>query len=154
MNIKNVENWEKAVIMILNFDGWELEPTDTMERYDAIGYTPKGHKCVMEMKFRNKYYDTKLIEKSKYDYLMSLNDKIVKLYFVADPKGNYMFWLNDIDMSDIDGSQNVYAPRTSFWGQGHKNKEVYMLKENLASIININDKDEKRLWDDYFNRKK
>ena len=52
---------------------------------DAIGKTPKGFDCVIEMKFRNKYYEDKMLEKDKYDSLMKLDKDIIKLYFVNDP---------------------------------------------------------------------
>ena len=68
MGIKKINEWEKAVVFLLNLDGWELEHCgDGYSRYDAKGKTPKGKDCVIEMKFRNKYYEDKLIEKDKYD---------------------------------------------------------------------------------------
>ena len=64
MGLSKIHKLEKAVIMVLNIDGWELKHTgDTYEHYDAIGLTPKGKKCVIEMKFRTKYYEEKMIEK-------------------------------------------------------------------------------------------
>ena len=94
MGIKKIHKFEKAVIMILNIDGWELKWVgDQNKPYDAIGKTPKGFQCVIEMKFRDKYYEEKLIEKSKYDSLMKLGKDIIKLYFVNDPKGNYSYLL-------------------------------------------------------------
>ena len=41
-----------------------------------------------------KYYEDKMIEKYKYDKL--LEEDAIALYFVADPKGNYLYWLNDL----------------------------------------------------------
>ena len=65
-NKKKIQKYEEAVIAFLNIDGWSLVHTgDSMLPYDAIGYTPKGNKCVVELKFRTKYYDTKVIEKYK-----------------------------------------------------------------------------------------
>ena len=68
MSIEITRNLEKAVVAILNFDDWQLEWTgDTNSLYDAEGLTPekngKRTRCVIEMKFRNKYYEKKLIEK-------------------------------------------------------------------------------------------
>lgn len=127
--------FEKALVLFLNtFDEWKLEWVgDQNLPYDAIGKTPKGLDCVIEMKFRKKYYDTKLIEKKKYDNLMSLNDDIIKIYFVSDPKGSYYFWLNKLkDMDIIDQK----CPTTTFWRKHKIEKQVYMLKEEWASIIN------------------
>ena len=127
--------FEKALVWFLNaFDDWKLEWVgDQNLAYDAIGKTPKGLDCVIEMKFRKKYYDTKLLEKKKYDNLMSLNDDIIKIYFVSDPKGSYYFWLNKmVDLDIIDQK----CPSTTFWRKHKIEKEVYMLKEEWASIIN------------------
>lgn len=127
--------FEKALVLFLNtFDEWKLEWVgDQNLPYDAIGKTPKGLDCVIEMKFRKKYYDTKLIEKKKYDNLMSLNDDTIKIYFVSDPKGSYYFWLNKLkDMDIIDQK----CPTTTFWRKHKIEKQVYMLKEEWASIIN------------------
>ena len=95
MGISKIKKLEQAVVQVLNFDGWDLKiPEDNFSRYDAYGTTPKGKKCVIEMKFRNKHYEDKMLEKDKYDALMSLDDDIVKIYIVADTKGNFMYWLN------------------------------------------------------------
>ena len=97
--IKNVHKWEKAVILLLNADGWDLTHTGKgFEHYDAIGYAPEKNgnraEVVIEFKFRNKYYKEKMLEVYKYDKLIETGR--IALYFVNDPKGNYMFWLNTL----------------------------------------------------------
>ena len=120
--------------MILNIDGWDLEWTgEKYQNYDAKGKTPKGLDCVIEMKFRDKYYEKKLIEKDKYNSLMKLN--VVALYFVNDPKGNFMYWLNNIKLPK---SELLYCPDTTMWTKKRLKKKVYLLEENQASRININ----------------
>ena len=48
MGLKKINEWEKAVILILNLDGWELEWTgEGYLPYDAKGKTPKGFDCVI-----------------------------------------------------------------------------------------------------------
>ena len=84
----------------------------------------------------NKYYTEKLLEKYKYDALMEMDKDIVKLYFVADPKGNYLFWLNDIVLPKI---EERYCPSTTLWSNKKELKEVYLIKETQASRINWND---------------
>ena len=106
-----------------------------MLSWDAQGLTPKGHKCVIEMKFRDTYYETKMLEQYKYKKLMKLDDDIVKLYFVNDPKGNYLFWLNDLEDLEI---QEMYCPSTTMWDNKKRNKKVYLLREDQASIVNLN----------------
>jgi hypothetical protein len=135
MKIATTNKFEKALIWFLNsFDGWELKWVgDQNLCYDAIGKTPKGNKCVVEMKFRKKYYDTKLIEKKKYDKLMELDQDVVKIYFVSDPKGTYYFWLNGLDNLEM---LNQKMPSTTFWRKHTIEKEIYLLKEEWASLIN------------------
>lgn len=135
MKIKDIHKWEKAVVMVLNLDGWELSHTgEGMEWYDAKGKTPKGYDCVIEMKFRDKHYEDKLIEKDKLERLLSLN--VVALYFVADTKGNYMFWLNDLELPEV---KTLYCPETTMWNSRKVKKECYLLNESKAVVININE---------------
>ena len=132
MGIKAIKKLEQALVKFLNFDGWDLEWTgDGYKNYDACGFTRKGVPCVIEMKFRNKYYEEKMLEKSKYDALM----KIVKLYFVNDPKGNFLYWLNKIKLPE---PKNMYCPDTTLWTKKRLLKPVYLLKENQATKINLN----------------
>lgn len=139
MGIKKIKEFEKALVLLLNLDGWELKlPENDSSRYDAYGLTPKGKKCVVEMKFRNKYYETKMLEKDKYDALMEIDAEVVKIYFVADTKGNYIYWLNNLKMPKI---VKKYCPDTTMWTKKRLLKEVYLLTENMASIINLNKKE-------------
>jgi len=136
MGISKIKKLEQAVVQVLNFDGWDLKiPEDNFSRYDAYGTTPKGKKCVIEMKFRNKHYEDKMLEKDKYDALMSLDDDIVKIYFVADTKGNFMYWLNALKMPE---TVKKYCPDTTMWTKKRLLKDVYLLQEKDASIINFN----------------
>ena len=136
MGIKKINKWEQAVVLLLNFDGWDLEWTgEGYAHYDAKGKTPKGFDCVIEKKFRNKYYEEKMLEKYKYDALMLLDKKIIKLYFVNDPKGNFMYWLNTLQMPE---TIKKYCPDTTIWTKKRLLKDVYLLKENQASRINLN----------------
>ena len=135
MGLKKINDLEKAVVFLLNLDGWDLEWCGGgYSRYDAKGITPKGKQCVIEMKFRKTYYEEKMLEKDKYDALMSLDD-VVKIYFVNDPKGNFMYWLNTLEMPK---PVKKYCPDTTMWTKKRINKEVYLLKENQAVRININ----------------
>lgn len=132
--INKIHKLEKAIVLLLNFDGWKLKWTgEGSQSWDAEGLTPKGKECVIEMKFRNKHYDTKMLEKAKYDKLISTNK--VALYFVNDPKANYLFWLNDIDMPE---PVKKYCPDTTMWTKKRVLKPVYLLEESKAIIINKN----------------
>ena len=133
MNIEIVHRFEQAVVHLLNFDGWKLTWTgEDMSHCDARGITPKGKTCAMEIKFRQKYYETKMLEQYKYDRLMEMHEE-VKLYFVNDPNGNYLFWLNDIKMPT---PQEMYCPDTTLWTKKKTLKPCYLLNENLAHLKN------------------
>jgi len=136
MDISRIEKWEQAVVTFFNLDGWNLKWTGKgFEHYDASGFTSKGFPCIIEMKFRTKYYEDKMLEKYKYDKLMELNKDIVKLYFINDPKGNFLFWLNNLKMPK---TVKMYCPDTTIWTKKRILKPVYLLKENQASKINLN----------------
>ena len=156
MNLESVHKLEQAVVKILNFDGWQLEWTGKgNSHFDAEGLCPEKNgtrkKCVIEMKFRNKYYEGKLLEKYKYDKLMALDKDVVKLYFVNDPKGNYLFWLNDMNMPKLETKD---IRKTTLWSGDKTPKEIYLLPESKAAIVNRNDtqRPEKSVWEEYFKR--
>lgn len=132
--IDKIKDWEQATVNLLNLDGWQLEVSKDYDHYDAIGYTPKGLKCVIEMKFRNDYYEDKMLEKKKYDKLMQMYD-YVKIYFVNDAKGNYFFWLDDMVMPEI---KTMRLPKQTLWDKTRIEKEIYLLPESKATIINRN----------------
>ena len=132
--VNKIHKLEKAIVLLLNLDGWKLKWTgEGSESWDAEGLTPKGKECVIEMKFRNKHYNTKMNEKAKYDKLIATGK--VALYFVNDPKANYLFWLNDIELPE---PENKYCPETTMWGNKKVLKPVYLLEESKAIIINKN----------------
>ena len=126
--------WEQATIHLLNLDGWELEWTgEEFEHFDAKGKTPKSYNCLMEIKTRNKYYNEKIIEKYKYDKLMAQNN-CMKFYYVFDEKGNYLFHLDNLKLE----LKLLECPNTTT-ATGNKEKrtkEVYLLTESQASVIN------------------
>lgn len=140
MGLNKIHIYEQAVVKMLNMDNWKLKwAGNSYKHYDAIGYTPKTDKdgnrirCVIEMKFRNKYYEEKMLEVYKYDKLISMDSEIVKLYFVSDPKGNYLYWLNYLEMPE---PVEMYCPDTTMWTKKRLLKPVYLLTEQQASIVN------------------
>jgi hypothetical protein len=139
--IRSTNKFEKAFIWFYNgFDDWQLEWVgDKNLPYDAIGKTPKGDECVIEMKFRKTYYETKLLEKKRFDNLMKLPKKVIKIYFVSDPKGSYWFWLNKLQELNI---FNKRFPETTHWSGSKIKKEVYLLDESQASLVNRSDEKE------------
>ena len=78
-------------------------------------------------------YKEKLLEVYKYDKLIETGK--IALYFVNDPKGNYMFWLNNFtDLKAVD----MYCPDTTLWTKKKVLKPCYLIDESQASIINLN----------------
>lgn len=136
--IRSTNKFEKAFIWFYNaFDDWQLEWVgDQNLPYDAIGKTPKGDEVVIEMKFRKTYYETKLLEKKRFDNLMKLPKEVIKIYFVSDPKGSYWFWLNKLQELNI---FNKRFPETTHWSGSKIKKEVYLLEESQASLVNRSD---------------
>ena len=126
--------WELTIIEILNSDGWKLHPSWTKtEHYDAIGKTPKGFNCVMELKLRHKYYPTKVLEVYKYEKLMEIKD-CLKFYYVFDIKGNYLYFLDTLYLAE----PVIINCKTTEKFSNDKliDKTCYMLLESQASIIN------------------
>lgn len=134
MEIERLHKLEKSYVLLLNaFDGWDLEWCGGgYDHYDAIGKTPKGKDCVIEFKFRNKYYETKMLEVFKYEKLMAMPKDVVKIYNVHDAKGSYMFWLNSLTVPE---PVEMYCPKTTVWQNNKINKSVYLLEESQAATI-------------------
>ena len=151
--IEKTRKFEKALVLFLNvFDDWKLEWNgDGNLPYDAKGFTPKGNKCVIEMKFRKTHYEDKMLEVKKYNDLMELPDDVVKIYFVSDPKGSYWFWLDKLKELNVITKK---CPIKTYWNSNKVQKEVYLLPENQASIFDAISKEKKGVWDDYLELKK
>lgn len=129
--LTDIKKLERNKIMCLNLKGWDLKPSPYKnDCYDAYGKDPKGFKCWMEMKFRNDYWETKLIEKKKYISLMQLEGK--KFYYVSDLKGEYLFRLDKVIMPPV---EQRYCPNTTLWNSKYILKDVYLLRESQALKI-------------------
>jgi hypothetical protein len=131
------EQYEKTIALMMNgFLNFKLNWVgDENTFYDLRGLSPNGNKCVVEIKVRQKYYKDKMLEKYKYDKLMTLPDDVVKLYYVFDKKGSYLFWLNQIELPPV---KSIRCPSTTMWSKDRKEKEVYLLSERLASLVDYN----------------
>ena len=134
--IDKIHKLEESTVLMLNkFDGWDLNWTgEGFTKWDAEGLTPKGQECVMEMKFRNKHYPDKMLEKDKYDALIATGK--VAIYFVSDPKGTYVYWLNNLELPPL---KEMYCPDTTMWTKKKINKPVYLLNEDLAALKILKD---------------
>ncbi len=134
MSLSKVHKFEQTIVSLLNNDGWQLEWCGGgFEHFDAIGISPKGKEVIVEIKLRKKYYEKKMIEKYKFDKLLA--EDADALYFVADPKGHYIFWLNDLVKQE---TVELYCPDTTLWTKKRNYKECYLLDEEDAHKIHIN----------------
>ncbi len=85
--------FKESVISILNaFDGWDLK----LGKNYATGKTPKGLKCVVAFEYSQ---EKPHIKKDVYEYLKKKED-LVQVYMYFHDSGNYMFWLNDININE------------------------------------------------------
>jgi hypothetical protein len=125
--------WEQGIIQLMNLDGWNLEWTGgEFEHYDAKGKTPKGFDCVIEFKLRHAYYSTKILEKYKYDKLMS--EDCMRFYYVFDSRGNYLYHLDNLTLPT---PVMVNCKTTEKFGREKIiDKPCYMISESQASIVN------------------
>lgn len=125
--------WEQGIILLMNLDGWDLEWTGgEFEHYDAKGKTPKGFDCVIEFKLRHAYYQTKVLEKYKYDKLMK--EDCMRFYYVFDSRGNYLYHLDTLVLPE---AVTINCKVNEKFGNSKLiDKQVYMISESQASIIN------------------
>ena len=67
MTKDDTDKYEKTICLWLNgFLDFRLDWVgENNTFYDLIGTTPKGNKCVVEIKVRNKYYKDKMLEISR-----------------------------------------------------------------------------------------
>jgi len=88
-------------------------------------------KYVIELKCRNTHYDDLLIEKPKYDALLS--DGRIPIYCCSTPKGIYLFHLANLD---IEWNESYANPKTTFFNNNNRVKKTvgYI---NVSNSINI-----------------
>ena len=91
---------ENELIFLLNMSGWHIEWSEEKYcRYDAIGTDLNCQSCVMEFKFRRKFYKTKILETKKYNALLDQNKEMY--YCVVDQKGCHIYDLANIDRNNL-----------------------------------------------------
>ena len=115
---------EEAVIEVMNIDGWNLKLKSPSV---ATGLTGKGKTCRMILRI-NKEQDEIILSRKDYRTLISSSEE-VKLYFYANFKANYIYWVNDL----IVGEPVEIISNTTLFGEV---KVGYYLEESQASITN------------------
>ena len=108
-----------------------VKAKNQMSRWDC--YSPK-HKMRIELKCRRRHYPTLLIEKKKYDAMISESAKHndIPSYINSTPKGIYFFDLSKVNPQWEINSRN---PATTYWGGSKIEKEVAYLHISQAREI-------------------
>ena len=101
MTREDIYELEKQLIFLLNLDGWQIKwSEDKYCHYDAIGTDLNGKSCIMEFKFRQEYFKTKILACQKYNNLTRY--KVDAIYYaVIDPKGCHIYQANAIDHQKV-----------------------------------------------------
>jgi hypothetical protein len=106
-------------------------------RYDC--YSDK-HKLDIELKCRRTHYDRLLIEKTKFDSLISRSEKegTTPLYINSTPSGIYAFYLKS---ASIEWELKSMPMKTDFKSKGNIMKSVgYLDVNNSVDLIDLKNK--------------
>ena len=120
-------NWINGKICL------ELKPTD--DDFDRWDFYDDNY--IVELKIRDKYYDTKLLQADKGLNLVQSAEALdrIPLYIVTDSKGVYIFNLNKINLLEHPIVE-VVAPITTEFNKTKKiTKYCYQLSEEIATKI-------------------
>ena len=130
--IKQIHAKEQLKVSELNSRGWKLKwSRGGFDHYDAIGKTCTGKKCVLEFKFRNDSYKTKMLEVYKYEKLMEMHEYQI-FYLVSEQYFDYIFDLRDLTNLQ---KQELQCPTTTLWENQMVTKKVYLLNASDAETI-------------------
>ena len=66
---------------------------------------------------------------------MRIDENIIKIFYVFDPKGNFLYYLNTLKLPE---TVKKYCPDTTMWTKKRILKDVYLLQENDAVRIELN----------------
>jgi len=122
-----IYQYEKELIFLLNQSGWQVKwSEDKYCLYDAIGTDKNGQSCVMEFKFRRKYYKSKILETKKYNALLAQNKEMY--YCVIDQKGCHIYDLAQLNRNDL---IELKLPKETITDNIQKESRwVYEIKQN------------------------
>jgi hypothetical protein len=130
--ISQIHAKEQLKVKELNSRGWDLKWSGGgFDHYDAIGKTCTGKDCVLEFKFRNDSYKTKMLEFYKYEKLLAMDDYLI-FYLVSEQYFDYIFDLRDLTNLQ---KHELQCPRTTLWENQMITKEVFLLNASDAQTI-------------------
>lgn len=127
---------EQGIVEFINdmFDTYLILSNDEFSTYDA-----EDNNYIAEIKIRDKYYDTKMIEALKLFSNYQISQKKGKnfIYIVKDPKAIYVFNISKIIQTVV--KQDIIpleCPETTIFKKHNKiTKYSYGLEEYLAEKI-------------------
>lgn len=105
------------------------------EVYDGFDCVTKKFGMFIELKSRNTHYDTLLLEKKKYDFLVTKAEELgLKAWYVNyTPKGVWSFPLSD--MTDLVWEEKWLPVTTEFTNKSKMMKEVTFLSIESGTEI-------------------
>ena len=107
----------------------------TSNKFDSTDITSEEWDLVAELKCRTSHYQTILIEKVKYDALMS-SDKTNKRFIVSTPLGIYSWDIETVKMEYPEFRMELMPVTTEFGDKGEKVlKPVNYLNINYAKKL-------------------
>ena len=105
------------------------------ETYDGFDCISKAHSLFIELKSRNTHYDTLLLEKKKYDFLIGTASKLQlhPYYINSTPAGVWRFPL--AQLTDLVWEEKWLPATTEFVNKSKLMKEVTFLHTDLGEKI-------------------
>lgn len=97
------------------------------ETYDGFDCTSQEHKLFIELKSRHTHYDTLLLEKKKYDFLITTADSLdlEPCYINSTPSGIWKFFLSKL--SNLVWEDKWLPVTTEFSNKSKITKQVTFL---------------------------
>jgi hypothetical protein len=105
--------------------------------YDGFDCASKEHKVFIELKSRNTHYDTLLLERKKFDFLVDSADSLgyEPLYINSTPLGVWSFLLKTIT-NDLEWVEKWLPVTTEFQNKLKTTKLVTFLPVKLGTKLN------------------
>lgn len=100
--------------------------------FDGFDCITKKYGMFIELKSRHTHYDTLLLEKKKYDFLITeaVTNELKPYYINSTPEGIWQF--NLLDIKDIKWEQKWLPTTTEFTNTNKKIKEITFLHIDIG----------------------
>ncbi len=99
-HLKDLKNWKETDLfnwLSKNYYSLLVDTSDNYSKSDCYDIETKNR---IELKCRAKHYDNLIIEKPKYDFLISKSKQFgdIPIYINSTPKGIYLFNLQNLKL--------------------------------------------------------